>query len=95
LVVPHESYVWEAKSAKYKKIRVESQEEFESKLPEEVYVISGFPQVREGCGVEYIELRLENEKKECEYIVCTDGHLYIMNDQGKTIDSVNCALIIS
>jgi len=97
-VVPYENFIFEGKAATYYKVCVKSQKEFEE-------VTNQFSSCRILCGtkfdllfsrpdgVEFIVLRVEDEERFAEMhdvVIAVEASLYVMNDQGKTVDSVHC-----
>jgi len=87
-VVPTINYVYEAEKIGYRKVRVFSHEEFEESLKrlEDHSVVGDFPEdVRSDGSFEYIILQIDDK-----VTVFLNSTLYIMNDRGKTIDSLVC-----
>ena len=106
LVVPTRNHVFETDSVEYKKVRVTSQEEYKERvLVLEEYTTIGCAPILCNCGpgdecskcqgdessFEFLVISIYNAGKDTwRNIVAPGCSLYVMNDQGKTIDSVIC-----
>ena len=101
-VVPKENRIWEAPSAIYKKVRVETRAAFEDHMNNNYGSVSVVytPQlcscdgIKEGCsnckdGFEFIELFLDGSDH--AHIFC-GANLFVMNNEGKTVDTLHCPL---
>jgi hypothetical protein len=105
--LPSESWLFEAPSARYRKIKVKNWKEFAARTSEEGFrvltIIGQGPPCtcgpNDGCSkckdpqvgewLEYIELILLREE-DTEMVVAMESSLYVMNDNGKTVDSIHC-----
>jgi len=97
LVVPRHHCIFETKRAKYRKIRVCSNKEFNSwlsncytdhsiigpEIPEEISGIHGMEFL-------YVSIYEEDRDSWWENFIAPNCYLYVMNDNGKTIDSLIC-----
>lgn len=94
-VVPYDTRLFEAKTADYKKVRVLSDDELDSLTDEllEFYCLYDLPeQVDPEAGCEVLITYVTDNGGDVETLVvgpeCT---LFVMNNEGKTIDSVSTA----
>lgn len=103
-VVPRENWLFEAPSGRYTKVKITTWHELNARMegwPVLTVIGPGPPctcTVHEKCSkcekefdkwLEYIELILMYGDNS-EMVVATEASLYIMNDQGKTVDTVHC-----
>jgi len=103
-VVPYENWVFEAPRARYTKVKILDWREFNVRTKDysTLTVIGegppcacGFNERCEKCTkrfdkwLEFIELILMDGDR-VDTVVAIESSLYIMNDQGKTVDSVYC-----
>jgi len=90
LVVPYVCQIFEGKRMSYKKYRVSGEDEF-YKITKPMgvhHVLSNMDVTKE---FEFILLTLyESDGTPEHYLSAADSILYIMNDNGKTIDKVAC-----
>ena len=90
LVVPYCSQIFEGKRMSYKKFRVSGSDEYH-KITSDIgshFVLSSMDTERD---FEFILLTLyEDDGTPDNYISAADSVLYIMNDNGKTIDKLAC-----
>lgn len=87
-VVPSSRSMFEAEKVRYRKVGVNSLNEFNEYLGDitDYYILSELPTKGE---FEFVLLTLFQEEK-TEYVVCSNCSMYVMNDNGKTIDSLIC-----
>jgi len=99
LVVPRQHCMFETKRAEYRKIRVRSVGDFEKWLMADrcghEFIGPGMPEeALENHGVEFLFVRIydDEDTKESNWknFVAPNSYLYVMNDQGKTIDTLIC-----
>ena len=97
LIVPTRNHVFETNSIEYKKVRVTSKKELDDALLgiTDYCVIGYLPELCncEGAGKECnlcasFEFIIVTMEKHGNYIA--NGELFLMNEQGKTIDSLVC-----
>lgn len=80
---PHNVLIHEATSVRFQK---HSAEYFS--YSDDMYIPFGKP-TDDG---EYLEIFLGRENKPSEHIVASGCALYVMNSEGKTVDSISCAV---
>jgi len=86
-VVPYATYVFEGKEAFYTKVMVHSTEQFENYLNtvgSHSFLFDYVPTTLDK-EFEFIHLRIESES-----VIAPYSSLYVMNDEGKTVDAVHC-----
>jgi hypothetical protein len=98
LVVPKHNCVFETNRAEYRKIRVHTEKEFFDWLRNCNYehIMMG-PELLEETpehGIEFLFVRIydgdENVVPRSRVFIFPNSYLYVMNKEGKTIDSVIC-----
>lgn len=90
LVVPYVCQIFEGRRMSYKKYRVSGEDEF-FKIVKPMYCHSVLSNMDTTKEFEFIALTLYgNDGTPEHYISAADSILYIMNDNGKTIDKLAC-----
>jgi len=94
-VVPSEHYISECVGAHYKKVAVSSMFDFHELMSkmEPVTIITPIPE--KDSPFEFVQVRLvqsleNHDKLVDETLIARDCTLYLMNNEGKTIDSIVC-----
>jgi hypothetical protein len=97
LVVPRHHCIFETNKAEYRKIRVCSMKEFKAWLntcyTEHSVVGPGIPdEISEVYGMEFLFVKVYDGSKNSGWqnFIAPNCYLYIMNEDGKTIDSLIC-----
>ncbi len=105
-VVPSEHYIFECLEAQYRKVTVSKMSEFHKRMDnfETVRIVTPIPekevldvvsgQVEKDCPFEFIQIKTTIKEGDNKFVnetliarTCT---LFIMNNEGKTIDSLVC-----
>jgi len=100
-VVPSNHHIFESLEAEYKKVTVSNIAEFQKRMGEieTVRVVTPMPEhdmtnELEDTSFEFIQARLtikeDDEKFIDETLIAKDCCLYIMNNEGRTIDRMSC-----
>lgn len=97
LVVPRQHCIFETKRAEYRKIKVFSKTKFHEWLKNcyREHTMMGpeiLEEVSETHGMEFLFISIRDEDAENKWrnFVSPNSYLYVMNDQGKTIDTLIC-----
>lgn len=95
-VVPRQQYLFEIegcpKEITYKKVRVNNMENMNvnTETMEDYTILTPFP--IHGSCFEYIEFQIpENGEFLRETFIAPDCSFYVMNNEGRTIDSLHCS----
>ena len=93
-VVPSEHHIFECLEARYRKVTVGNTSEFHERMRpiETVRIITLMPETN--SPFEFIQIKTiikeDDEKFVNETLVARDCVLFLMNNDGKTIDSIVC-----
>lgn len=94
LVVPTENQMFEAIDVKWRKVRISSQEELDNFYHNTIpcYVVNDVPSKFKGKDIEILRVVLtrrdEKNEETCATIIAYDCSMFIMNNEGKTIERV-------
>ena len=92
-VVPSEHHIFECWEARYRKVAVNNISEFNERMKyiESVRIVISVPE--EG-PFEFIQVQMFMKEDDLKYagetLIARDCMLYLMNNEGKTIDSIVC-----